>query len=115
MTFTVGVAKSLQAIAYVKREGVFHAWWLADECRGDNPIERLEFGINLATLLEWCAARTPWARPADLMWRVHHACDGSPASGLPLVCLWSASCLPLVYSLARLLPCTACASLAGRR
>jgi len=52
MTFTVGVAKSLQAIAYVKREGVFHAWWLAEEHRGDHPGERLEFGINLATLLE---------------------------------------------------------------
>ena len=52
MTFTVGVAKSMQAIAYVKREGVFHAWWLADEHRGDHPSERLEFGINLATLLE---------------------------------------------------------------
>ena len=52
MTFTVGVAKSMQAIAYVKREGVFHAWWLANEHRGDHPAERLEFGINLATLLE---------------------------------------------------------------
>ena len=52
MTFTVGVAKSLQAIAYVKREGVFHNWWLAEEHRGDHPDERLEFGINLATLLE---------------------------------------------------------------
>jgi len=52
MTFTVGVAKSMQAIAYVKREGVFHAWWLAEEHRGDHPTERLEFGINLATLLE---------------------------------------------------------------
>ena len=52
MTFTVGVAKSLQAIAYLKREGVFHAYWLADEHRGDAPAEKLEFGINLATLLE---------------------------------------------------------------
>ena len=52
MTFTVGVAKSLQAIAYVKREGVFHAWWLDDEHRGDHPNERLEFGIHLATLVE---------------------------------------------------------------
>ena len=52
MTFTVGVAKSLQAIAYVKREGVFSAWWLAEEHRGDHQDEKLEFGINLATLLE---------------------------------------------------------------
>lgn len=52
LTFTVGVAKSLQAVAYVKREGVFHRWWLAKEHEGDNPKERLEFGINLATLLE---------------------------------------------------------------
>lgn len=52
MTFTVGVAKSMQAIAYVKREGVFQAWWLAEEHRGDHATERLEFGINLATLLE---------------------------------------------------------------
>ena len=52
MTFTVGVAKSLQAVAYVKREGIFLKWWLANEHRGDHPQERLEFGINLATLLE---------------------------------------------------------------
>lgn len=52
LTFTVGVAKSLQAVAYVKREGVFHRWWLAPMHRGDHPAEQLEFGINLATLLE---------------------------------------------------------------
>ena len=53
MTFTVGVAKSLQAVAYVKRQGIFHKWWLAPEHRGDHPTDgKLEFGINLATLLE---------------------------------------------------------------
>jgi hypothetical protein len=52
ITFTVGVAKSLQAVAYVRREGVFMQWDLAEHHRGDKPVERLEFGINLATLLE---------------------------------------------------------------
>ena len=52
MSFTVGVAKSLQAVAYVKREGIFLKWWLAQHHRGDRPAERLEFGINLVTLLE---------------------------------------------------------------
>ena len=52
MSFTVGVAKSLQAVAYVKREGIFLKWWLAEHHRGDRPTERLEFGINLVTLLE---------------------------------------------------------------
>jgi len=52
MTFTVNVAKSMQAIAYIKREGVFHQWHLEPEHAGEHPEERLEFGINLATLLE---------------------------------------------------------------
>lgn len=53
ITFTVGVAKSLQAVAYVKREGIFHKWYLSEEHRRDHPAqEKLEFGINLATLLE---------------------------------------------------------------
>mmetsp|Transcript_56177 Transcript_56177/g.111534 ORF Transcript_56177/g.111534 Transcript_56177/m.111534 type:complete len:271 (-) Transcript_56177:145-957(-) len=52
MTLTVNLAKSMQAIAYIKRHGVFHNWNLASEYRGDNPDGRLEFGINLVTLLE---------------------------------------------------------------
>jgi hypothetical protein len=52
LTFTVNVSKTLQAIAYVKRKGVFHTWELAMPHRGEVPDERLEFGINLATLLE---------------------------------------------------------------
>jgi len=52
LTFTVNVANSLQAVAYVKRKGVFHTWWLAEQHRGEVPQERLEFGINLVTLLE---------------------------------------------------------------
>jgi hypothetical protein len=47
MTLTVNVAKSVQAVAYVKSERVFHTWWLANAYRGDNPEERLQFGINL--------------------------------------------------------------------
>ena len=52
LLFTVNVAKTLQASAYVKRGGVFHDWYLAPELSGEAPLERLEFGINLATLLE---------------------------------------------------------------
>ena len=50
LTVTVNVAQSLQAVAYVKRAGVFHNWWLAEEYRGEVPRERLEFGINLGVL-----------------------------------------------------------------
>jgi len=52
LTFTVNVAKTLQAIAYVKRKGVFHDWKLSDVHSGEVPAEQLEFGINLTTLLE---------------------------------------------------------------
>lgn len=52
MTFTVNVAKTLQAVAYIRQDAVFHTWHLAKQHRGDRPDERLEFGIDLATLLE---------------------------------------------------------------
>ena len=52
MTFTVNIGKSLQAVAYIRRDAVFHSWYLAEHHRGDRPEERLEFGIDLATLLE---------------------------------------------------------------
>ena len=56
MTLTVNLAKSMQAIAYIKRHGVFHNWNLASEYRGDNPDGRLEFGINLGAAILWTNA-----------------------------------------------------------
>ena len=44
-------AKSLQARAYVKKEH-FGRYELAPEHQGSQPAERLQFGINLATLVE---------------------------------------------------------------
>ena len=73
LTFTVNVAKTLQAVAYVKRKGVFHTWELAEQHRGEVPEERLEFGVNLATLLEClkifggATAQTPWERAQTAM------------------------------------------------
>ena len=40
-----------QATAYIKQT-LFHEWHLASELTGDSPIGQLQFGINLATLVE---------------------------------------------------------------
>jgi len=51
VTFTVNEAKSLQASTQIKRE-LFHGWRLASEHEGEQPQERLQFGLNLGTLVE---------------------------------------------------------------
>ena len=88
MTFTVNVTPTLQAIAYVKREGVFHTWWLDDEHAGNQPGTQLEFGINLGGALALSAASLPPDRHADdcHAWRpaatpgtLNHSCHAPPS------------------------------------
>ena len=73
--FTVNEAKSLQARAYVKKEH-FGRYELAPEHQGSQPAERLQFGINLATLVECLRILGPGGDVArlHLRYRASTAC-----------------------------------------